>query len=301
MHEATDKVRRARRGLAIFFGVLLLASVPFDVQIVLHGLHPNYFLPLVWVPCFASVVARFLLREGFGDVSFRLDRRAAWAMLVGVIYPVAVGVPAYGIAWTTGMAHFEPAAMHPLGFAIPGSTPGERLLAGSIIALTLGPLAMAVLALGEEVGWRGYMLTRLIDARVPQPVLVSGVIWALWHAPLIVAGEYNASPVPMLSLLLYMVTSVGAGTLLATLRLETGSVWPAVTMHAAWNAIVVAFFGASTNGEDAALWTGEGGVLVAISTTAITFVLLRWRRGPGDRARGAGPGPGTSELGAVRL
>ena len=38
-----------------------------------------------------------------------------------------------------------------------------------------------ILVPGEEIGWRGYMLTRLIAAGVPNAVLVSGVIWGLWH------------------------------------------------------------------------------------------------------------------------
>ena len=49
-------------------------------------------------------------------------------------------------------------------------------------------------AVTEEVGLRGYMLTRLFAARVPQPLFVSGVIWSLWHFPLILSGVYAAGP-----------------------------------------------------------------------------------------------------------
>jgi len=289
-------MRRARRGLAIFFGVLVLASTPLHVDIVLHGLAPSSFLPLVWVPCLASVVARFVLREGFGDVSFRFDRRVAWAMVPALIYPVVVALPAYGLAWGTGIAAFEPASMHPLGFPIPGSTPGERFLAGSIIALTVAPLVMAVLAVGEEIGWRGYLLQRLIDARVPHPALVSGLAWSLWHAPMILSGHYNPSPLPVLSLLLFVVCLCGQSYFAARLRLDTGSVWPPVVMHAGWNAIAVSFFGASTTGEHASLWASEGGVLVAGSSVLITYILLRWRR-----AQESAPSSRSSALGTVRL
>ncbi|MDC3961294.1 type II CAAX endopeptidase family protein [Polyangium jinanense] len=296
MHEAMDKVRRARRGLAIYFGVLLLASAPFQVDIALHGLAPSRFLPFVWVPCLASVVARFVLREGFGDVSFRFDRRVAWSMVPALIYPVVIALPAYGLAWGTGIAAFEPAAVHPLGFPIPGGTPGERFVAGCIIALTIGPAAMAVLAIGEEIGWRGYLLPRLIDAGVPYPALVTGVVWGLWHAPLILSGHYNPSPSPLLALLLFVVSMCGQSYFAARLRLDTGSVWPPVVMHAAWNAIVVSFFGASTTGEHAPLWASEGGVLVAASTVLITFLLLRFRRG-----QESAPSSRSSALGTVRL
>ncbi|UQA58902.1 type II CAAX endopeptidase family protein [Polyangium aurulentum] len=292
-----DPVQRARRGLAIFFAVLVPVSVLLEMNIVRHGaLTPERFVPLLWTPCFASIVARIVMREGIADVSFRLDRRAARAILLGCIYPIAVAAPAYGIAWAFGMGHFEPASMHPLGFEVPGTTPGERLLVNALIAVTLGPLVMGIFALGEEIGWRGYMLTRLIDARVPQPVLVSGLVWGLWHGPLILSKLYNPSPHPPLALLLFVVTVTGSSFMAARLRLDTGSVWPPVIMHAAWNAILVSFFDASTHGATAPLWTGEGGVLVALSTAVITAVLLKFRRSSSQAPRAEAPALGTVRL-----
>ena len=41
---------------------------------------------------------------------------------------------------------------------------------------------------GEEIGWHGYMLTRLVDAGMAKPILTSGLIWGLWHVPLILGG-----------------------------------------------------------------------------------------------------------------
>jgi membrane protease YdiL (CAAX protease family) len=52
-------------------------------------------------------------------------------------------------------------------------------------------------AAGEEIGWRGYMLTRLIDARVPAPILTSGIVWALWHLPLVLGGGYPVASSPV--------------------------------------------------------------------------------------------------------
>ena len=61
----------------------------------------------------------------------------------------------------------------------------------------------AISATGEEIGWRGYMLTRLVDAKIPRPILVSGLIWWGWHAPLILSGQYASGPYPALSALLF--------------------------------------------------------------------------------------------------
>jgi uncharacterized protein len=297
-----DSVQRARRGLAIFFAVLVAVSVPLEIDIARNGMDPASFIPFVWGPGFASVVARLALREGFADVSFRIDRRTVGPMLLGVVYPIAVALPAYAIAWSTGLATFDPAKAHPLGFDIPGDTPGERLVASVIIAFTAGPLAMAVLALGEEIGWRGYMLTRLIDARVPRPLLVSGLVWSLWHAPLILSGRYAESPKPAFTLPVFMVTMTAMGWLAGRMRLETGSVWPAVVLHACWNAILISFFNASTHGDSAPFFIGEGGVIVAASATTVTALLLRLRRPPAKVVREGRPSSASSsELGQARL
>jgi uncharacterized protein len=71
------------------------------------------------------------------------------------------------------------------------------------------------------------------------PVLVSGIIGGLWHVPLIMGGVYLAGPPPVVSALLWMVIATSFSFGFARLRLETGSVWPAIVLHAAWNSSLV--------------------------------------------------------------
>ena len=136
----------------------------------------------------------------------------------------------------------------------------------------------ALTAAGEEIGWRGYILTRLIDAGVPRPILASGLIWALWHVPLILGGAYLAGPPPALSAVLFMVMATAFSFVFARLRLETGSVWPAIALHSAWNAIIQAAFDSASTRAGADRWVGEAGILVALTmiVAAIIFSGGRW-------------------------
>ena len=87
----------------------------------------------------------------------------------------------------------------PLVSALADRTRHPRLVHAS------GPILFGTaLALGEAVGWRGYMLTRLVDARLPRPVLLSGLIWATWHLPLVLSGQYAAGPYTVLSGVLFI-------------------------------------------------------------------------------------------------
>ena len=63
----------------------------------------------MFAPAAASVVARLVLREGFADVSFRFGGRRTWKMiLLALAFPIIVGLVAYGVAWATGLARFDP-------------------------------------------------------------------------------------------------------------------------------------------------------------------------------------------------
>jgi uncharacterized protein len=277
--QAMNSVQRARRALAVFFVVLIVATVPLELDIVQNGLDMGRFLPLVFVPALASIVARFVMREGFRDISFRIDARSRRGMVHGVLYPLAVGVPAYSIAFVMNVVAFAPPSSHPLGFVIPGESPAARFLSGLVIALSVGILGMAPLAVGEEVGWRSYLLTRLIQARVRYPILVSGLVWALWHAPLVLSGQLNPSLYQKLSFCLFAVTMVSLGSLLARLRLETDSIWPPVVLHAAWNSIIVGFLSECTPDKPAAaIWVSEGGVFVSLWMLCVAIVVhWAWR------------------------
>jgi membrane protease YdiL (CAAX protease family) len=109
----------------------------------------------------------------------------------------------------------------------------------TVATLPLQALIISPLNFGEEWGWRGYLLPRLLPLGQWPALLLSGAVWGLWHAPLILMGfDYPRSPILGLAL----ITLVGMifGTLLGWTRLATGSVWPAVLGHAAIDANQVA-------------------------------------------------------------
>jgi membrane protease YdiL (CAAX protease family) len=134
----------------------------------------------------------------------------------------------------------------------------------------------SLFAAGQEIGWRGYMLTRLIDAGMPRPILASGLIWGLWHVPLVLAGLYAAGSSPVLSAVLIMVTATSFSYLLARMRLETGSIWPAIVLHGAWNSIIQTAFDPAT-AAGATLWVGESGILTALALVAAAIIFSRGR------------------------
>ncbi|MEW9548840.1 lysostaphin resistance A-like protein [Nonomuraea sp. NPDC050783] len=106
-----------------------------------------------------------------------------------------------------------------------------------VLGVVAGPLLKAIPALGEEWGWRGWLLPRLVSAHgVLAGLLLSGAIWGLWHAPLTLLG-YNYPRLGSWAALFFTGFCVLAGVLFGWLRLRTGSVWPAVVAHGSLNTV----------------------------------------------------------------
>lgn len=287
MNEAlVSEKERARRGLAVYFTALILGSIFFEWKVVQTGesieKEPWLIFALMYMPAMASTIARLAFREGFGDVSFRLGgHEGRRTVLLAWAYPMVVGCLAYGVAWATGLGKFQPPL--PAQSHLYTASAAENLLRSLALTATLGTAVSCLSAFGEELGWRGYMLTRLIVAGVPKPVLISGLIWAFWHVPLILSGQYAAGTQPLLSAMLFVIGVVADAYLAAYVRLRSGSVWPAVMFHGAANAIIQGTFDRATVGTPQIV--GESGWLPA---TIAVIVVLIVTRGPWTLQRSPG-------------
>lgn len=266
----------------IFFAVLIPLTAIFELMIIWRvpflGRSARVFF-LMGCPTVAAFVARLVQREGWGDVSFRLGgdvgRRA---LLHAIAFPLCVGVLAYGTAWATGLSTFHPPTEDAL--TLPewrwtvelSGEPWVRFVKSLGLHLTAGAVLGCFWAAGEELGWRGYLVPRLLDARVPGALVLSGLVWSLWHWPLVLFAGGHFNPDRVLTALLFalVVTPLGVG--MARLRLESGSMWPPIVFHGIWNEAFSVFDGASSRAD---LWLGESGLLVLAACLLLLTPLLR--------------------------
>lgn len=290
-----NDVRRARRGLLVFFAVLVPLSGLVEAIIVTRALKISralLILVLMWTPAIASIAARVACREGFSDLSARLGgRRGARALAIAVAFPLLVGAIAYGVAWSTGLAEFtapseDPALLLPLWMVPLSGPPLARFAEALGLHLSIGLLSGCVFAAGEEIGWRGYLVPRLVDGRVPLGIPLSGLIWAAWHWPLALRMQ---SPHPIQTLALFTILLIPMGGVMARLRLESGSVLSCIVMHAVWNEVLGIVFAGFTVNEG--VWLGESGYLVVGASIVLLIPLLvgRWpaRPSPDEPPNGA--------------
>jgi membrane protease YdiL (CAAX protease family) len=219
-----------------------------------------YPLLLMWCPGVSALITSLVFRRslqglgwGWGGTRFQ-----AGAYLLPLLYAAI----AYGALWVSGLGDF--AGLDDRNW---------------LIWLTLGYAMNCFAALGEEMGWRGFLVGRLATrygfARVS---MISGAVWAAWHMPLILFADYNAGTPGWYSGLCFAVMAIGISFAYSWFRLAAGSLWTAMFLHASHNFWIQSFFDPLTTDTGATeYWIGEFGAALAI--VAVVIAVVAWKRG----------------------
>lgn len=263
----------ARRGeLAVFGGLTLALSLIFYVWIVGGGgLGAGGGLAVVglmWCPGAAALATTWWSRRSVGGLGWRRGPWRYW--LYGYLAPILYAGVVYVLLWSSGVGALDAEVAARL-------TPAKWLL------FLPGSLMSCATALGEEIGWRGFLTPRL-HARYGyvRSTLLTGFVWAAWHYPLLLAADYNAGTPWWYGLACFTLLVVGISFLFAWLRLASGSVWPAMLLHGSHNLWIQGFFDRLTaDTGPTEWWSGEFGAGLALAALAVAWIAVAaYRRRP---------------------
>ncbi|MGA2112969.1 MAG: CPBP family intramembrane glutamic endopeptidase [Anaerolineales bacterium] len=203
----------------------------------------------MWAPALANVLTRLVTREGWKDVWLRPNFRKGWPFwVVGWFLPALMTFAGAALFFVLFPRFFDPTlsyvrsllAQSPsLAHLSPRTFVALELLGGALAA----PLPNALATFGEEFGWRAYLQPRLMPLGGRAAVVLIGLIWGIWHWPVILMGyEYGFGypGFPWTGLLLFLWFTVCLATFQGWLTLRGKSVWPAVIGHGATNGIAAA-------------------------------------------------------------
>lgn len=173
-----------------------------------------------------AIMFIFVAREG----SFRsflgrlgLDHAGLKGWPVAIIAPAAIHSFGFLILLATGITAFSATE---LGGTVPSA----------IFNISSGLVVGTLFGLGEEIGWRGYMLPHLLRLGVVPAMLIVGFLHGVWHLPLMLTTDYyHNQGNPLLVVPLFLATLTLVGVFYGFLRIWTGSVWPVAIAHSAAN------------------------------------------------------------------
>jgi membrane protease YdiL (CAAX protease family) len=200
------------------------------------------FALAMWAPGIGAIVTTlFVEKQSFK--ALRLNTLGPKRFyLVAWLLPPLITLATLGTTVLIRTGTFDPnltmmreaLAKAPAGTALP---PVEILVAAQLaFAVLLAPLINLLFALGEELGWRGFLLPKLLPLGQSRAIVISGAIWGFWHAPTTLLHGYNFPQHPYLGVLVMIVGCILLGTILSWLYLNTRSPWVAALAHGAFNA-----------------------------------------------------------------
>jgi len=253
MQEKID-VKRILIFLAIAFGIAWAGGL---VLYLTGGLAENPYaviiLTIVYMgaPSIAHLLTRIVTREGWRDTFLRFELRKEWRWwLIAWFAPGVLSIMGLIVFFVffpqsydseLGMIYqlLEMQAEQ-TGQPIPDVNPCMIVFSQTVMAMVLSPLLNGIPTFGEEFGWRGYLQWKLMPLGARKAVLLTGVIWGVWHWPVVAMGHnygLDYAGAPWLGLLMMVWFCVVVGALFSWTTMRAGSVWPAVIGHGAINGI----------------------------------------------------------------
>lgn len=237
-----------------------------------------YVLGLMWCPGLAALATRLLFQRnlrgggwGWGQTRYQLT---------SYLLPLGYAGVVYLLVWLTGLGALseETTARVAERFGLDLQSPILALLVMLLVGGTLGMITSCISALGEEIGWRGFLVPELAKLTTfTRTALISGAVWSVWHYPLILFADYRSPTSTWFSLVCFTVMVMGISFPFAWLRLRSGSVWTSMFLHASHNIFIQAVFDRMTKDTGVTHWLiGEFGAGLALTGALVGF--LFWRK-----------------------
>lgn len=262
-----------RRRVGLFYGlafgwVSLVAAGLWAIGADLSSPVASLAIAFLYMP--APLVAALVTERVTGQAVFGSFERIGWrrvprvvlvataltaavfvaALLLTAILGNGAGVPGVGrLALAAGELRANLAASLPEGTAPSAMPPPVVLYVTAFVgAMAAGLTVNGLFAFGEEYGWRGFLMDELRGLGVVRANLLTGLLWGLWHAPLILMG-FNYGTYRFLGIPAMCVFTSAFSFVLWYARERSGSVLAPAIVHGAFNGTAGLFLLAVRDGD----------------------------------------------------
>ncbi|MGO9482352.1 MAG: CPBP family intramembrane glutamic endopeptidase [Candidatus Kryptoniota bacterium] len=238
-----------RKGIISFLIINFGLTYAIETALILSGYRFTGFprpygilvlAAVMWVPAVSALLTiKFITHESITIANFRVG--ALKPYITSALVVPACFIATYALTWLLGLgqpdwqlSNFR-ASLASSGVKIstmPSST--LLLIAFFLAGLFLGPTINGIFGFGEEFGWRGYLLPKLMSLGKLKAYTIVGIIWGLWHAPIILIG-FNYPGYPLLGVAGMIVMTTAIGIYINEMTLQNRSSILAGWIHGSFN------------------------------------------------------------------
>ncbi|MGB9463999.1 MAG: type II CAAX endopeptidase family protein [Candidatus Acidiferrum sp.] len=273
---------RSRVQVLTYLGIVLSFSSVFYFLILHSGSLGNgrglYVLGLMWCPALAGMLTLRLNGRSIADLGWKWGETKY--QLRSWYIPILYASIAYAIVWIFRFGAFgNPDYFDSMAKSFHQGGPAwVSIVLGIVLSGTYGLIRSISSALGEEIGWRGFLVPELSKTTsFTATSLISGIIWSLWHYPILIYGDYNAGTPTWYGLTCFTVLVISISFVFAWMRLKSGSLWTGAILHGSHNLYIQGIFTPITRNTGKTAWfIDEFGCVLPL--VAIAFAIYFWSK-----------------------
>jgi uncharacterized protein len=276
-----EKNNSRRQILTYLVLVFAFSSVFYFLMLRGHSLGAGaglYVFGIMWCPALAGMATLKLNGRDLREMGWKWPEKkyAIQSWYVPLLYASI----AYAVVWCFRLGgfpnhEFTDALAARMGLRI---SPAASTIVYVLLAGSFGLAKGLASCLGEEIGWRGFLVPELFkNISFTGTALISGVVWSCWHYPLLIWADYNSGTPTWYGLTCFTVMVISIAFVFAWMRLKSGSVWTAALLHTSHNLYIQAIFTPLTRNTGKTAWfIDEFGAVLPL--VVLVFAIYFWSR-----------------------
>lgn len=261
--------------------VFAFSSVFYFLTLRAHSLGAGaglYVFGIMWCPALAGMATLKVYKRDLSDLGWKWPEKkfAIQSWFIPLLYASIT----YAVVWCFRLGGFPNQEFMDAIAARMGlrASPAISAIVYVLLAGSFGMAKGLASSLGEEIGWRGFLVPELFrNIGFTGTALISGVVWSCWHYPLLIWADYNSGTATWYGLTCFTVMVISIAFVFAWMRLKSGSVWTAALLHTSHNLYIQAIFTPLTRNTGKTAWyIDEFGAVLPL--VALVFAIYFWSR-----------------------
>ena len=278
MSKKTFEIKEAWKTVILF--LILLTALSSIAYYAILKLNPTsiYIGSLMISPALAAFITLKIKKRPISSLPWSLKELKY--VKLSYITPLLYVSIAYTLIWLFGFGNLintERITQWSNELGIAESNQTLVIIVMIFLLLTVGVIKNLGSTLGEEIGWRGFLIFELRKVMsFKSLVIVSGIIWAIWHFP-IINLMYGGGENLLLHMSAFTIMIIGISVILAYYTFKSNSLWPAAIYHSIHNIYIQKICTPLTiSNNNTTFWIDEYGFMIPIVTTI--FAVYFWRK-----------------------